>query len=109
MQNISNDQTKSSKTLKDSKEFNLQPLAIQAKKSEQPVSMTFAVKKGFDLMGDVIVDLSTADDALRNKIVSYDEKWLQESKAKLLKQLDDEKRANLVMFRMKKNRLNPIK
>ena len=31
-----------------------------------------------------------------------DQKWLQEFKDKLLKQIDDEKRANLFMFRMKK-------
>ena len=37
-----------------------------------------------------------------NKIGSYDEKWLEESIAKLLKQIDDEKRANLNMSRMQK-------
>ena len=43
------------------------------------------------------------NDALKNKIGSYDEKkWLEESKAKLLKQIDDEKRANLIMSRMEK-------
>ena len=61
-----------------------------------------AMKKAFDLMGDDRVDLSTENDALKNKIGSYDEKWLEESKAKLLKQIDDEKRANLIMSRMKK-------
>ena len=29
-------------------------------------------------------------------------KWLEESKAKLLKQIDDEERANLIMSRMQK-------
>ena len=29
-------------------------------------------------------------------------KWLEESKSKLLKEIDDEKRANLLMSRMKK-------
>ena len=53
-------------------------------------------------MSDDIIDLSTENDALRNKIGSYDEKWLEESKANLLKQIDDEKRANLIMSRMKK-------
>ena len=43
-------------------------------------------------MGDDIVELSTENDALEFKIRSYDEKWLEESKAKLLKQIDDEKR-----------------
>ena len=33
---------------------------------------------------------------------SYDEKWLEESKAKLLKQIDDENRTTLIMSRMKK-------
>ena len=64
--------------------------------------MMLAFRKAFEFIGDVIVDLSTASDALKNKIGSYGEKWLQYSKANLLKQIDDEKRANLVMFRMKK-------
>ena len=65
-----------------------------------------AIKKAFNLLGDDIVDLSTKGDALKNKIGSYDEKWLKESKAKLLKQIDDEKRANLIMLRMKKQKEN---
>ena len=54
------------------------------------------------MLGDDIVDLSTENDALKNKAGSYDEKWLEESKAKLLKQIDDEKRAFLITPRMKK-------
>ena len=61
-----------------------------------------AIKKAFDLLGDDIVDLSTENNALKNQIGDYDEKWLEESQAKLLKQIDDEKRANLIMSRMKK-------
>ena len=61
-----------------------------------------ANKKAFNLLGDDIVDLSTAIDALKNKIGSYDEKWLEESRTKLLKQIDDEIRANLIMSRMRK-------
>ena len=53
-------------------------------------------------MGDNIVELSTENEALKNKIGSYDERCLEESKAKLLKQIDDEKRANLIMSRMQK-------
>ena len=49
-----------------------------------------------------MVDLSTENDALKNKIGTYDEKWLEESKTKLLEQIDDEKRANLIKFRIKK-------
>ena len=39
---------------------------------------------------------------LKNQIGDYDQKWLEESKSKLLKQIDDEKRANLIITRMKK-------
>ena len=53
-------------------------------------------------MGDDIVELSTENDALKIKIGSYDERWLEESKLKLLKEIDDEKRANIIMSRMKK-------
>ena len=53
-------------------------------------------------MGDDIIELSTENDALKNKIGSYDERWLEESKTKLLKEIDDEKRANIIMSRMKK-------
>ena len=61
-----------------------------------------AIEKAFDLMGGDIVDLSTENESLKNKIGSYDEKWLKESKTKLLKQLDDKKGAKLIMSRMKK-------
>ena len=61
-----------------------------------------STKKAFNLLGDDIVELSTENDALKIKIGFYDEEWLEESKAKLLKQIDDEKRANLIMSRVKK-------
>ena len=61
-----------------------------------------AIKKAFNLLADDIVELSTKNAALKNKIGSYDETWLEESKNKMLKQIDDEKRSNLIMSRMKK-------
>ena len=51
-----------------------------------------AIKKAFNLLGDDIVELSTENDALKNKIGSYDGKGLEESKAKLLKQNNNEKK-----------------
>ena len=53
-------------------------------------------------MVDDIVKLSVENEPLKNQIGEYDEKWLQESKNKMLKQIDDEKTANLNMLRMKK-------
>ena len=53
-------------------------------------------------MGDDIVDLSTENDALKNEVGNYDEKMLEESKTNLLKQIDDKKRADLIMSRMRK-------
>ena len=102
MQLISTDQTVRNGTIQDLKEFNQQSLTTQAMKGEQLVSMMPAIKKAFSLLGDDIVDLSAENDTLKNKIGDYDEKWLEESKAKLLKDIDDEKRANLIMSRMKK-------
>ena len=102
MQIISNDNSVRNDTIQDLKEFNQQSLTTQAKKGEQLVSMMPAIKKAFNLMGDGIVDLTVENDALKNQIGEYDEKWLQESKAKLLKEIDDEKRSNLFMTRMKK-------
>ena len=102
MQLISNDQTVRDDTIEDLKDFNSQSLSTRAKKGEQLITMMPAIKKAFNLLGDDIVDLSTENDALKNKIGDYDEKWLEESKAKLLKYINDEKRANLFMCRMKK-------
>ena len=62
-----------------------------------------AIKKAFNFLGDDKVELSTENDALKNKIGSYDEKWLEEPEAKLSKQIDDEKITNLIIPRMKKH------
>ena len=57
--------------------------------------MMLAIEKAFDLMGDEIVELSIENDGLVNKTGSYDEKCLEESK--LSKQINEQKRANLIM------------
>ena len=99
---ISNDKTVRNDTKQDLKEYNSQSLATQAKKGEQRGGLMSAFKKAFNLLGDDKIDLSTENDALKNKIGDYDEEWLQESKDKLLKQTDGEKRATLIMSRVKK-------
>ena len=53
-------------------------------------------------MEDDIVKISAENETLKNQIGNYDEKWLQKSKANLLKDIDDEKRANLITSRTKK-------
>ena len=102
MQMISTDKTVRSDITQDLREFNSQSLARQAKKCEQLVSMMPAIKKAFDLLGDIIVELSVENDILHNKIGSYNQQWLEESKAKLLKPIDDEKRATLIESRTRK-------
>ena len=82
MQIISNDKTVRNDTGKDLKEFNSQSLATQAKKGEQLVSMMPAIRRAFNLLGDDIVELPTENDTLKNKIGSYGEKWLEESKTR---------------------------
>ena len=100
MQIIFNDKTVRSDTVPDLKVFNLQSPTTQPKKGEQLVSLMPAIKKAFDLMVDDIMELSTENE---NKLGSYDEEWkrLDESQAKLLEQIDDDKRSNLIMSRMK--------
>ena len=83
IQRISNDQTVTSDTVQDLKDFNSQPSATQAKEVEQLLSMMPVIGKTFDLLGDDIVKLSTENESLKNKICSNDEKWLEESKANL--------------------------
>ena len=102
MQIISNDKTVRNDTIQDLKDFNQQPLTTQARKREQLVSMMPAIKIVFNLMGDDIIELGVENESLKNQIGEYDEKWLQESKVKLLKEIDDEKRASLFMSRLKK-------
>ena len=107
LQIISNDKTLRNDTIQDLKDFNQQFLTTQAEKGEELVSMMPAFEKVFKLLGDDVVELSAKNESLKNQIGDYEENWLQESKAKLLKDLDDEKRAYLSMSRMKKqmNRL----
>ena len=102
MQISSTDKTVRNDTIQDIKDFNQQSLSTQAKKGEQLTSMMRAIKTAFNLLGDDIIELSVENNALKNQIGDYDEKWLEESKAKLLKDINDEKRANLIMSRMKK-------
>ena len=102
MQISSTNQKVRNNTIQDLKDFNQQSLSTRAKKGEQLVSMMPAIKEAFTLMGNDIVELSTENDTLKNQIGNYDEKWLEESKAKLLKDIDDEKKVNLIMSRMKK-------
>ena len=102
IQFISNDNTVRNDTIQDLKEFNQQSSTTQAEKGKQLTAMMPAIKKAFNVLGDDIIELSTENDVLKNQIGEYDEKWLQESKAKLLKDIDDKKRADLIMFRMKK-------
>ena len=85
MQIISNDQTVRGDTIQDLKDINSQSLTTQVKKGEQLVSMMPAIKKAFNLIGDNMVELSTENESLKNKTGSYDERWLQEPEAKLLK------------------------
>ena len=70
MQIISNDKTVRNDTVQGLKEFNSQSSATQAKKGEQLVSMMPAIKKAFIILDDDIVELSTENDALKNKIGS---------------------------------------
>ena len=100
MQTIFNDEIVRSKTVKILNVFGTQLLATQARKGEHLVSTMPAFKKTFDLMGVEIVDLSTENELLKTKKGHYDDKCLEESKAKLLKQIDDEKRAILFLSRM---------
>ena len=102
MQLISTDQTVRNDTIQDLKDFNQQSLSTRAKKGEQLTSMMPAIKKALNVLGDDIIELSTENDALKNQIGDYDERWLQESKEKLLKDIDDEKRANIIMSRMER-------
>ena len=84
------------------KDFNSQSLAAPAEKGEQTVSTMPAVKQPIDLVGDDIVELSIENESLKNKVGSYDDKCLEESKGELLKQVDDGKTGNLLMSRMEK-------
>ena len=102
LQLISTDQTIRHNTMEDLKDFNQQSSSTQAKKGEQLTAMMPAIKKAFNVLGDNIIELSTENDVLKNQIGEYDQKWFEESKAKLSKDINDEKRANLIMSRMKK-------
>ena len=81
IQIISTDKFVRSDTKEDLQKFNSQSLTTQAKKGEKLVSMMPAIRKTFYLLGDEIVELHTENESLKNKKGSYNEKWLEESKA----------------------------
>ena len=85
MQIICNDKTVRSNIVQEIKAFNSQSLATQAGKGEKWVSMRRVFKKAFGSMGENIVEKFTENESSENKIGSYDEKWLNEFEAKLLK------------------------
>ena len=70
MQIISTDKTVRNDTTQDLKEFNSPSLTTQAKKREQLVSMVPAIKKAFNLMGAVIVELSVKTNLWRVRLVN---------------------------------------
>ena len=84
MQFNSNDKTVRSDRVHNLKEFNNQSLVTKDRKGKQLVSMKPAIRESFNLMGDDMVELSNENDALKDKIGSYDPQWLEESKAKLV-------------------------
>ena len=94
IQIISYDKPVRSDTIQNLKDFNQQSLATQAEKGEQLVSMMRAIKKDFNLMGDDIVELSVENESLQSQVGEFDEKWLQESKTKLLKKVMTKKEQN---------------
>ena len=101
LQIISNDKTVRSDTVQDLKKLNAQSLSTRAKKREQLVSVMPAIKKALNFLEDDIKELPTENENSKNQIGSDDENWLEKFQTKLLKQIDDEKRANLFMSRMK--------
>ena len=94
---ISTDKGVRNDTIQGFKELNSQSLSSQDKKGDQLTSMMPAIKKAFNLMGNDIVELHTENEILKNKLGSDVAKWLEEFKAKLLKQIDDEKKAKIIM------------
>ena len=91
------------------KKFNSQPSAKQSIKRRKIGLYDACYSKYFWSIGDDIVELSTENESLKNQLGDYDEKWLQESEAKLLKQMDVEKITNLIMSRMEKQIKNKNK
>ena len=51
-----------------------------------------ALAKAFNMMIDDNEELSTENDASKDKIGYYDEKCLEDAKTKTLKEIEDEKR-----------------
>ena len=102
MQLISNDRTVRNTTVQVLKNFNSRSSATQAKKGKQLTSLMPDIRKAFDFLGNDMVDLPTRNESLKNETASHDGKCSEESKAKLLKQFDDEKGAKWIVSRLEK-------
>ena len=66
--------------------------------------MMRAIGKSFHLRDDDLVGLSTQNECFRKKTGSYDEKWLEKSETRVLKQFDDVETANSIMSRKEKKK-----
>ena len=53
-------------------------------------------------MGDEIFDLGVENEALRNKIRQFDEKWLSESKNRIKLSYNDAKKNKFILERMRR-------
>ena len=73
---ISNDKIVTTHTVQDLKDFKLQFLPKQVKKKrKQLFSMSPAIKKSFDLMGDDIEDLSAENESSKKKVLTMKSGW----------------------------------
>ena len=100
---ISNDKIVRSNTKQGLKDFNSQFLATQAKKRGATRFYEACQEKAFDSRGDDVVELYTENESLK-KNWSYEDKWLEESEASLLKKFDGGEKGNLITSRMQKQK-----
>ena len=97
----SNDKISRCDTVQGIKDFSSQSLSTQAKKGKQLDSMMPAVENICGLNGVETKEIFAENKSLKNEIVSEDEEWLEESEAKSLEHIDDDKKAKLNKCRKK--------
>src|SRR5215469_10151030 len=83
-------------------ELNKQNISTRAKKAEELTANLVVYNEAVVMMGDEIFELGVENQALRDQLGEVDDKWLNESKSRIVCGYNDEKKNKFILDRMRR-------